>query len=84
MEWEHAEGGQYARTVIEKVSDKDTPLFPLIDADYMEANSDRVFSPEVLFSLYNTSRPDVALQGVVRTDIGDNEYIDDGGRSGNG
>ena len=28
----------------------------------MEANSDRVFSPEVLFSLYNTSRPDVVYK----------------------
>lgn len=56
--------GEYARTVIEKVSDKNTPLFPLIDADYMEANSDRMFSPEVLFSLYNTSRPDVVYKAL--------------------
>ena len=56
--------GECARTVIEKVSDKNTPLFPLIDADYMEANADRVFSPEVLFALYNTSRSDVVYKAL--------------------
>ena len=49
--------GECARTVIEKVSNEDKPLFPLVDADYMAKNlPDGVFSPEVLFSLYNTSR----------------------------
>ncbi len=49
--------GEYARTVIEKVSNEDKPLFPLVDVDYMTKNSsDGVFYPEVLFSLYNTSR----------------------------
>ena len=43
--------------MIEKVSNEDKPLFPLVDADYMAKNlPDGVFSPEVLFSLYNTSR----------------------------
>ena len=49
--------GECARAVIEKVSNEDKPLFPLVDVDYMTKNSpDGVFYPEVLFSLYNTSR----------------------------
>lgn len=49
--------GECARIVIEKVSNEDKPLFPLVDVDYMTKNSpDGVFYPEVLFSLYNTSR----------------------------
>ena len=56
--------GEYARNVIAKVSDKDKPLFPLVDAEYMEKNPDRVFSPEVLFSLYNTSRSDAVYKAL--------------------
>ena len=49
--------GECARTVIAKVSNEDKPLFPLVNVDYMTKNSpDGVFYPEVLFSLYNTSR----------------------------
>ena len=51
--------GEYARMVIEQVNKGSDPLFPLVDATYMGANSDRMFSPEVLFSLYNTSRKSV-------------------------
>ena len=54
--------GEYARTVIEKVNNEANPLFLLVDADYMAANADRVFSPEVLFSLYNTSRSDAVYK----------------------
>ena len=56
--------GEYARTVIEKVNNEANPLFPLVNADYMAANADRVFSPEVLFSLYNTSRSDAVYKAL--------------------
>lgn len=50
--------GSYARDVIAKVTDANKPLFPLVESSYVESYSDFVFSPEVLFSLYNTSRTD--------------------------
>ena len=56
--------GEYARAVIEKVTDESKPLFPLVTGDYMEANTDRVFSPEVLFSLYNTTRSSAVYKAL--------------------
>lgn len=55
-----AEAGKVARELIAEASqarsEEEPALFPLINNQYMEVYTDRVFSPEVLFSLYNTSR----------------------------
>ena len=48
--------GRYAKEVISAVTSPENPLFPLVDAGYVGSHTDHVFSPEILFSLYNTSR----------------------------
>lgn len=57
--------GEYARTVIEEVSNENKPLFPLVDVGYMVNKyfGRSVLSWKFLFSLYNTSRDSKDVQG---------------------
>jgi hypothetical protein len=51
-----AKAGETARDVIAQANNSETPLFPLTSAGLQGIVTDRMFSKEVLFALYNTSR----------------------------
>lgn len=63
------QAGEYARSVIAEANPKENAVFPLVTSDYMESYRDRLFSPEVLFSLYNTSRAENIYKGLFASEL---------------
>lgn len=67
--------GECARRVIEGANSSENALFPLVSYDYMEKNEDNLFSPEVLFSLYNTSRSGKIYKQLYAPDLAANRIL---------
>lgn len=61
--------GKYARSVIEQANPGEHAAFPLVTSDYMSTYRDRLFSPEVLFALYNTSRSENVYKNLFASEL---------------
>lgn len=61
--------GEYARNVIRDANPDEDAVFPLVTPEYMETYVDRIFSTEVLFGLYNTSRSDGVFKSMFASEL---------------
>jgi hypothetical protein len=69
-----AKAGETARDVIGRGNNPENPLFPLTRPG-ITANTDRIFSKEVLFALHNTSRTEKVYNTLFSSDLALNRIL---------